>query len=78
MISGDEQPGVASRAVSAGASGFIPKSFTADEMIVAIQKVLAGDVFVPATADLSRCAGHERPHAAATRSHQHARARLLE
>ena len=34
MISGDEQPSVASRAVSAGASGFIPKSFTADEMIV--------------------------------------------
>ena len=53
MISGDEQPGVAARAVSAGASGFIPKSFTADEMIVAIQKVLSGDVFVPATADLS-------------------------
>jgi DNA-binding NarL/FixJ family response regulator len=53
MISGDEQHGVAARAVSAGASGFIPKSFTADEMIVAIQKVLAGDVFVPATADLS-------------------------
>jgi two-component system, NarL family, nitrate/nitrite response regulator NarL len=53
MISGDEQPGVAARAVQAGASGFIPKSFTADEMIVAIQQVLAGDVFVPATADLS-------------------------
>ena len=47
MISGDEQEGIASRAVSGGASGFIPKSFTADEMIAAIQKVLAGDVFVP-------------------------------
>ncbi|HKE95706.1 MAG TPA: response regulator transcription factor [Povalibacter sp.] len=47
MISGDEQEGIASRAVSAGASGFIPKSFTADEMVAAIQKVLAGDVFVP-------------------------------
>jgi two-component system, NarL family, nitrate/nitrite response regulator NarL len=51
MISGDEQPGVAARAVAAGASGFIPKSFTADEMIVAIQQVLAGDMFVPAAAD---------------------------
>jgi two-component system, NarL family, nitrate/nitrite response regulator NarL len=48
MISGDEQEGVAARAVAAGASGFIPKSFTAEEMIAAIQKVLAGDVFVPA------------------------------
>ena len=53
MISGDEQQGVASRAVASGASGFIPKSFTADEMIAAIQKVLAGDVFVPATASLT-------------------------
>ena len=50
MISGDEQDGIANRAVAAGASGFIPKSFTADEMVAAIQKVLAGDVFVPASA----------------------------
>ena len=54
MISGDEQQAVATRAVSAGASGFIPKSFTADEMIAAIQKVLAGDVFVPAAAHLTQ------------------------
>jgi len=51
MISGDEHEGVAARAVAAGASGFIPKSFTADEMIAAIQKVLAGEVFVPARAN---------------------------
>lgn len=50
MISGDEQDGIASRAVASGASGFIPKSFTADEMVDAIQKVMAGDVFVPAGA----------------------------
>jgi two-component system, NarL family, nitrate/nitrite response regulator NarL len=49
MISGDEQDGIASRAVSSGASGFIPKSFTADEMVAAIQQVMNGDVFVPAT-----------------------------
>jgi len=47
MISGDEQEGIAARAVAAGASGFIPKSFTADEMVAAIQQVMAGDVFVP-------------------------------
>src|ERR1044072_1793698 len=46
MISGDEQQAVAARAVAAGASGFIPKSFTADEMIASIRKVLAGEVFV--------------------------------
>jgi len=48
LISGDEGDGVAARAVAAGASGFIPKSFTAEEMVAAIQKVLAGEVFVPA------------------------------
>jgi two-component system nitrate/nitrite response regulator NarL len=54
MISGDEQDGVAARAVASGASGFIPKSFTADEMTAAIQRVLGGEVFVPATANMSR------------------------
>lgn len=50
MISGDEQDGIGARAVSAGASGFIPKSFTADEMVAAIQQVMNGDIFVPAAA----------------------------
>lgn len=53
MISGDEQQSIAARAVADGASGFIPKSFTADEMIAAIRKVLAGEVFVPETTDLT-------------------------
>lgn len=56
MISGDDQQAVAARAVAAGASGFIPKSFTADEMIAAIRKVLAGEVFVPETANLTAVA----------------------
>jgi two-component system nitrate/nitrite response regulator NarL len=50
LISGDEQEGLAARAIAAGASGFIPKSFTADEMVEAIERVLAGEVFVPVTA----------------------------
>lgn len=53
MISGDEQQNVSSRAVASGASGFIPKSFTADEMIDAIRTVLAGEVFVPQTTSLA-------------------------
>lgn len=47
LISGDEQDGLATRAISAGASGFIPKSFTADEMVAAIARVMAGEVFTP-------------------------------
>ncbi|WP_175597258.1 response regulator transcription factor [Peristeroidobacter soli] len=60
MISGDDQQAVAARAVAAGASGFIPKSFTADEMIGAIRKVLAGEVFVPETTNLA--AATEQPN----------------
>jgi DNA-binding NarL/FixJ family response regulator len=45
MISGDEQESITTRAISAGASGFIPKSFTAEDMIDAIRKVLAGEIF---------------------------------
>jgi DNA-binding NarL/FixJ family response regulator len=50
IISGDEHEGLAHQAVAAGASGFIPKSFTADEMLKAIGEVLNGNVFVPAAA----------------------------
>jgi DNA-binding NarL/FixJ family response regulator len=50
MISGDETEGVVSRAIAHGASGFIPKSLTADQTIAAIRRVLAGEVFVPANA----------------------------
>ncbi len=47
IISGDEHDGIANQSVAAGASGFIPKSFTADEMLAAIDDVLDGNIFVP-------------------------------
>lgn len=50
IISGDEHDGLAHQAVAAGASGFIPKSFTADEMLDAIDDVMNGNIFVPAAA----------------------------
>jgi DNA-binding NarL/FixJ family response regulator len=50
IISGDEHEGIAHQAVAAGASGFIPKSFTAEEMLAAIDDVLNGNVFVPVQA----------------------------
>lgn len=49
LISGDEHENIAARAISSGASGFIPKSFTAEDMIAAIRKVLAGEIFTTAT-----------------------------
>jgi DNA-binding NarL/FixJ family response regulator len=57
MISGDEQESIATRAISAGASGFIPKSFTAEDMIDAIRKVLAGEVFTTVTQSAPISAG---------------------
>jgi two-component system, NarL family, nitrate/nitrite response regulator NarL len=53
MISGDEHEGLAQQAVAAGASGFIPKSFTADQMLAAINEVLAGNVSVPEQTPMS-------------------------
>jgi DNA-binding NarL/FixJ family response regulator len=47
LISGDEQEGMGPRAVAAGASGFIPKSFTAEAMVSSINHVLEGNIFVP-------------------------------
>jgi DNA-binding NarL/FixJ family response regulator len=52
IISGDEHDGIANQSVAAGASGFIPKSFTADEMLAAIDHVLDGNVFVPKVSDV--------------------------
>jgi DNA-binding NarL/FixJ family response regulator len=47
LISGSEEAGLARRAVEAGASGFIPKSLSVDEVAAAIRRVLEGEVFLP-------------------------------
>src|SRR6185436_6333081 len=47
MISGFDDPPLVKRAFSAGASGFIHKSMPVAEVVSAIQRVLAGGVFVP-------------------------------
>jgi len=47
MISGFDDPQLVKRAFSAGASGFIHKSMPVAEVVSAIQRVLAGGVFVP-------------------------------
>lgn len=47
LISGSEEAGLARRAVAAGASGFIPKSLSVDDVAAAIRRVLEGEVFLP-------------------------------
>lgn len=47
VVSGNEDPGVMQRAVGHGASGYIPKASTTEQMGAAIQTVLDGDVWLP-------------------------------
>ena len=49
LISGQEGAEIMRRAFGAGASGFIPKSMAVDEVAAAIQRVLDGGVFAPAS-----------------------------
>ena len=48
VISASEEPAIIRRAISLGASGFIPKSASADEMQRAVRAVLEGELAVPA------------------------------
>lgn len=47
VVSGNEEPGVIRRALAHGASGYIPKSSSLEDMAQAIAKVLDGDVWLP-------------------------------
>ncbi len=47
LISGQDDPELVRRAFAAGASGFIHKSMTVKEIVLAIQRVLDGGVFIP-------------------------------
>lgn len=50
VVSGNEEPGVMRRAIAHGASGYIPKSSSLDDMATAIRQVLDGEVWLPAAA----------------------------
>lgn len=47
VVSGLEQKEIVAKVIEAGALGFIPKVTNADEMVIAINKILEGDVWVP-------------------------------
>lgn len=51
LISGQEGPAAARRALAAGASGFLPKSLPLEEVAEAIRRVLGGEIFVPPEGD---------------------------
>lgn len=53
VISATEDHAVIRRAVSFGASGYIPKSVPIDEMRGAVDEILSGEVWVPEDVDMS-------------------------
>lgn len=62
IISANEDPAVIRRSIGHGAAGFVPKSSTVDQMVEALQAVLEGDAWVPASVDVEP-AGLEAPEA---------------
>ena len=49
VLSEDDDPAAVRAALEAGAMGFIPKSSTANVMVEALRRVLAGGVYLPTT-----------------------------
>src|SRR6201994_1857762 len=47
VVSAQEDARVIQRAIGHGASGYIPKSTSADDIVIAIRRVLEGDVWLP-------------------------------
>ncbi|MGR0187764.1 response regulator [Azospirillum aestuarii] len=56
VISANEEPRVIRRAIDAGASGYIPKSASSEDMRAALDALLEGEVWVPAGADTGNAA----------------------
>lgn len=49
MLSASDRPQDVRRTLDAGAAGYIPKTASSQEMLDALRRVLAGDIYVPAT-----------------------------
>lgn len=49
IVSGNEDPMIVRRCMSFGASGFIPKSLSPEQMIAALKQILAGEIWLPDT-----------------------------
>lgn len=49
ILSGSANPSIMHQALSQGAAGFITKSGLSDDLLYALRKVLAGDIYVPSS-----------------------------
>lgn len=59
IVSASEDPATIRRAIDFGASGYVPKSLPIDQIRQAIQSIIAGEVWIPPSVDLSSVAGTE-------------------
>jgi DNA-binding NarL/FixJ family response regulator len=50
ILSGEDNPSQVRRAIKAGASGFVPKSSSSENLVAALELTLAGGVYLPAPA----------------------------
>lgn len=50
MLSGDDRPALVHDLISRGAAGFVPKSAAPEELLQALQTILAGGTYLPAHA----------------------------
>jgi two-component system, NarL family, nitrate/nitrite response regulator NarL len=48
VLSGDQDPQLIKSSIARGAVGFVPKAYTSDMMIAALQFILAGGIYLPA------------------------------
>lgn len=57
VVSASASDEVVRSAITCGASGFIPKSFSKEDIGIGMRKVLSGDVYVPSRSDADPAAG---------------------
>lgn len=48
ILSGEQHRSLLERSIEGGASGFIPKTYSSEMMLAALQQVLAGRIYLPA------------------------------
>ena len=62
IVSANEQAGVIRRAMSFGASAYVPKSTSLPDIVTAVQTVLAGDSWLPTHLSLELSEQHDTLH----------------
>jgi DNA-binding NarL/FixJ family response regulator len=57
VLSASEQPGIVTRAIDAGAMGYIPKTSSRDLLVNSLRRVISGGVYLPEDALLEQAGG---------------------